>query len=141
MNKTILCGRLTRDPELRYTQQNKPVCTFTLAVDRPSKNDKSADFINCVAFGKTAEFTSKYFTKGLRVLIEGSLKNNNYTDKNGTKHYGMDVWVERAYFADGKGSGDGSNSFNNNSIGGFTPTPTGDDRFFPLGDDDDDLPF
>lgn len=152
MNKVIQCGRLTADPELRYTQAGKPVCSFSIAVDRPSKNaEKSADFHNCVAFNKTAEFISKYFNKGVRILIEGNLKNNNYTDKNGNKQYRTDIWIERAYFADGKsssGSGAGNNnSFNNgfnnsNANGNLAPIPTGGDGFFPLGmDDDDDLPF
>ncbi len=150
MNKVIECGRLTRDPEVKYTSSdNKPVCRFTLAVDRPTKagTEKKADFINVVAFGKTAEFISKYFSKGVRILVEGSLRNNNYEDKNGVKHYTLDVWVSQAYFADGKGG----TSNNNTEKGGFgsfgnsnnETFSTQDNSFaFPsFGDDDDDLPF
>jgi len=106
MNKVILLGRLTADPELRYTSgTNIPVCRFRLAVDRPYQmagEDRQADFFNIVAWRNTAEFISKYFRKGVRVLVEGSLRNNDYQDSNGIKHYSVEVQAERVYFADGK---------------------------------------
>ncbi len=148
MNKNIICGRLTKDPEVRYTKnENKPICRFTVAADRPTKSgeEKKADYIGMVAFGKTAEFINQYFKKGVRILIEGSLRNNNYEDQNGVKHYGMDVWVDKAYFADGKTSGAGNgtaennNTGNGNGNGGFESA--GDEGFFPMSGDDDDLPF
>lgn len=146
MNRTTTLGRLTKDPELRYTSDQKPVCRFTIAVDRPTKAgaERKADFINMVAFGKRAEFVNQYFKKGVRILVEGSLRNNNYEDRNGVKHYQMEVWVDNVYFADGK-SGNNSGSTNNNTGnqtgGGFEPIDGDGDGFFPLSADDDDLPF
>ena len=106
MNKVILMGRLTADPELRYTTgSNIPVCRFRLAVERPYQRqgeERQADFFSIVAWRSTAEFVSKYFRKGVRVLVEGSLRNNDYQDSNGIKHYSVEVQVERVYFADGK---------------------------------------
>ncbi|ANW97709.1 single-stranded DNA-binding protein [Thermoclostridium stercorarium subsp. thermolacticum DSM 2910] len=137
MNKVILMGRLTADPELRYTTgTNIPVCRFRLAVERPFQKqgeERQADFFNIVAWRNTAEFISKYFRKGVRVLVEGSLRNNDYQDSNGIKHYSVEVQVERVYFADGKvgqaqevsqAESEQQNDFN----AGFV-------------DDDDDLPF
>ena len=133
MNKVILLGRLTADPELRYTSgTNIPVCRFRLAVDRPYQmagEDRQADFFNIVAWRNTAEFISKYFRKGVRVLVEGSLRNNDYQDSNGIKHYSMEVQAERVYFADGKVGQAQEVS---------QPEPE-KDGFDPL--DSDDLPF
>ena len=105
MNKVILMGRLTRDPELRYSQSNNPlaIARYTLAVARKVKtNDTEADFINCIAFGKSAEFVEKYFRQGQRVLIEGRLQTGSYTNKDGQKIYTTDIVVETQEFADGK---------------------------------------
>lgn len=104
MNKAILMGRLTADPELRYTQNNTAVCRFTLAVDRYMGQDKEnqADFISCTAWGKTAEFISQYYFKGKKALVEGNIKTGSYDDKNGRKVYTTEVWVERIDFADDK---------------------------------------
>lgn len=103
-NKIILMGRLTADPELRQTPSNISVCRFTVACDRPYKSgeEKQADFINCTAWRASAEFVSKYFSKGKMVIVEGALHNNNYTDANGVKHYGMDVQVEKVGFGETK---------------------------------------
>jgi len=134
MNKVILLGRLTADPELRYTSgTNIPVCRFRLAVDRPYQmagEDRQADFFNIVAWRNTAEFISKYFRKGVRVLVEGSLRNNDYQDSNGIKHYSVEVQAERVYFADGKvGQGQEVSQ----------PEPEMD-GFEPL-ESDDEIPF
>ncbi len=106
MNKVLLMGRLTRDPELRYSQNENStaVARFTIAVDRRFKRDEqqSADFIGCVAFGKTAEFFEKYIKQGTKVCVEGRIQTNNYTNKDGQKVYTTDVVVENVEFAESK---------------------------------------
>lgn len=109
MNKVILMGRLTRDPDVRYSQNENStaVARFTLAVDRRFKKDEqqSADFISCVAFGKTAEFFEKYMKQGSKICVEGRIQTGNYTNKDGQKVYTTDVVVENVEFAESKGSG------------------------------------
>ena len=105
MNKVILMGRLTRDPETRYTQgNNTAVCSFSLAVNRRFKQEgqPDADFINVVAWAKTAEFVSKYFTKGQQVGVIGRIQTRNYDDKEGKKIFVTEVVAEEVYFADSK---------------------------------------
>ncbi len=107
MNKTILMGRLTRDPEVRYAANDSGTCIarYTLAVDRrrTAGNDgQSADFINCVAFGKTGEFAEKYFRKGTKVLATGRIQTGSYTNKDGQKVYTTEVVVEDQEFAESK---------------------------------------
>jgi single-strand DNA-binding protein len=106
MNKVIMMGRLTRDPEVRYSNEGSAVSKFSLAVDRRYKREgqPDADFFNCVAFGKTAEFTEKYLKKGTKVVLEGELQNNNYTNKEGQKVYGMQIVVNSLEFAESKSS-------------------------------------
>lgn len=108
INRVILMGRLTRDPEFRQTTSGIPVCRFSVAVDRPYRKDqdKKADFINVTAWRNTAEFVSRYFSKGKMIIVEGSLHNNDYTDNNGVKHYSMDVQAENVSFGESKGSSD-----------------------------------
>ena len=144
MNKVILMGRLTADPELRYTTGNNiPVCRFRLAVERPfqkSGEERQADFFSIVAWRSTAEFVSKYFRKGVRVLVEGNLRNNDYEDNQGVRHYTVEVQAERVYFADSKKD----NTPDSNKMSAQdAPFPESEPRdgFFPLSDDDDDLPF
>ena len=100
MNKVILIGRLTANPDYRQTPNGIAVCRFNIAVDRPYQKDKEkeADFISCQAWRNTADFVSRFFTKGKPIIVEGSLRNNNYTDKNGVNHYGMDVLVSNVEF-------------------------------------------
>ena len=109
MNKVILMGRLTRDPEIRYAQDNSlTVARFTLAVDRRFKRDNSqqtADFISCVAFGKTAEFFEKYMKQGTKVCVEGRIQTSTYNKQDGSKGYSTDVVVENVEFAESKGTG------------------------------------
>ena len=111
MNKVILMGRLTRDPELRYSQGNDQmaIVRFTLAVDRRFKRDNndSADFISCVAFGKTAEFFSRYAKQGSKMCVEGRIQTGSYTRQDGTKVYTTDVVVENAEFAESKAAAAG----------------------------------
>lgn len=100
MNKVILMGRLTANPECKQTQGGKMYCRFQIAINRPKQQDgtQQADFISCVAWGKTAETISQYFIKGKLIIVEGSLHNNNYTDKNNVQHYGLDVWLDKFDF-------------------------------------------
>lgn len=100
MNKVILMGRLTANPDYRQTQNGTAVCRFNIAVNRPYQKDKEqeVDFISCQAWRNTADFVSRYFSKGKPIIVEGSLRNNNYIDKNGVNHYGMDVLVSNAEF-------------------------------------------
>ena len=103
MNKIFLSGNLTKDVELRYTPSGKAVVKVGIAVRRPFSKEKDAtDFFNLVAWDKTAEFFGRYLAKGSKVLIEGRLQNNDYTDKNGVKHYAVDVIVENVEFAGSK---------------------------------------
>ncbi|MBE5812305.1 MAG: single-stranded DNA-binding protein [Clostridiales bacterium] len=132
-------GRLTRDPEVRYTANtNALVCSFSLAVGRNFKREgqPDADFINIVAWGKTGEFCSKYFTKGQQVAVCGRLQTRNYDDKDGKKVYVTEVIAEEAHFADSKR--DNANTFET----GFNPTTPSspEDGFMPVVDDTQ-LPF
>jgi len=144
MNKVILMGRMTRDPEVRYGgANNSAVARFSLAVDRRFKregDEQTADFINCVAFGKTAEFLEKYGRKGTKFVVEGRIQTGSYTNKDGQKVYTTDVVCEQVEFAESKGSnGGGDNSFNG---GGFTPNSDAGDGFMNIPDGiDEELPF
>ena len=126
MNNVILMGRLTRDPEVRYTQGDNAsaVARFSLAVDRRFKKDgeQTADFINCVAFGKTGEFIEKYGRKGTKFVVEGRIQTGSYTNKDGQKVYTTDVVVEQVEFAESKASADGNTT--NNTANSIAPTVT-----------------
>lgn len=104
MNKVILFGRLTHDPEFSQTQSQIPVVRFTVAVDRPKQKDKEkeSDFVECEGWRSTAEFISRYFSKGSAIVVEGQLRNNNYTDSNGVKRYKMKVLVDNVEFGESK---------------------------------------
>lgn len=144
MNKVILVGRLTRDPEVRYGgANNTAVARFSLAVDRRFKreNEPNADFINCVAVGKSAEFIEKYFKKGAKVSICGHIQTGSYTNKDGQKVYTTDVFVEEQEFAESRNA-----SQNNNNVqAGQSPygnMPTDSDGFMHIPDVfDEELPF
>jgi len=144
MNKAILMGRLTRDPEVRYTQtSNTLVASFSLAVNRrfvKQGEERQADFINIVAWGKQGEFCSKYFKKGQQVGIIGRIQTRNWDDDKGQKHYVTEVIAEEAYFAegrrDGSGMGEGTSNFENT----FGAEATGGNSEFEL-TSNDDLPF
>lgn len=137
MNKVILMGRLTRDPEVRYTQTNNTlVASFSLAVNRRfarQGEERQADFINIVAWSKLGEFCSKYFKKGQQVGIIGRIQTRTWDDDQGTKHYVTEVVAEEAYFADSKRDGAVDNTF------GSIPMPTPDSDFEVSSGDD--LPF
>ncbi|NTV88902.1 MAG: single-stranded DNA-binding protein [Clostridiales bacterium] len=141
MNKVILMGRLTKDPELRYTSgNNTAVCSFTLAVNRKfSKQgeEKQADFFNIVAWDKQAEFCGKWFEKGRQVAVSGRLQNRTWDDNEGKKHYITEVVAEDCYFADSKKGEGGGTPYQKPAAGnGAGPS----DGFYPL-DGDDELPF
>ena len=139
MNKVILMGRLTRDPEVRYTQTNNTlVASFSLAVNRRFTREgdaQTADFINVTAWSKTGEFVSKYFKKGQQVGLIGRLQTRNWEDEQGQKHYVTEVVAEEAYFADSKRNSEESNDpFSNNTFGENNGSDFGITS-------DDDLPF
>ena len=148
MNKVILIGRLARDPEMRTTASGMNVTRFTLAVSRPFQDqngERGADFINCVAFQKNAEFIEKYFKQGMRVLISGRIQTGSYTNREtGQKVYTTDVVVEEQEFADSKNV----TVNDNNNFGNVQPSthlePTEAKEGFmkiPDGVEDDGLPF
>lgn len=137
MNKIMLIGRLTRDPEIRYStnDNNTAIARYTLAVNRPFRKngEQQADFLPCIVFGKTAEFAEKYLAKGMRVAIEGRIQTGSYTNRDGQKVYTTDVVVERQEFLEkradnGQQSPDNANNY--------------DDRFMDIPDGiDEELPF
>ena len=153
MNKVILMGRLTRDPEVRYTQGDNAmaIARYTLAVDRRfnrnNGDDQTADFIGCVAFGRAGEFAEKYFRKGTKIAVTGRIQTGSYTNKDGVKVYTTDVVVEEQEFAESKNASDNSGfsgGFSGgNSFGGSRPEPSGaGDGFMNIPDGiDEELPF
>ena len=141
MNRVILMGRLTRDPEVRYTQGNEPmaVARYTLAVDRRVRrqdgNEQTADFINIVAFRKAGEFAEKYFRQGMRLLVAGRIQTGSYTNKDGQRIYTTDVIVDEQEFADAKRDGADPSHYGASS-------PIGDGFMnIPDGVEDEGLPF
>lgn len=154
LNHIVLMGRLTRDPELRRTQQGTAVVSFSLAVDRDFKGqdgEKETDFIDIVAWRNTAEFVSKYFSKGRMAVVDGRLQIRSWTDRDGNKRRSAEVVAENVYFGDSKRGGDGGQSqyapsgvygaspSYGNSYGGYGSY--GDNQFTELTDDDGELPF
>ncbi|HHU22028.1 MAG TPA: single-stranded DNA-binding protein [Clostridiales bacterium] len=141
LNHITIMGRLTRDPELRYTQNQIPVASFTLAVDRDyvsrDSGEKQTDFIDCVAWRSTAEFVSKYFFKGSMAVVAGRLQIRDWTDREGGKRRSAEVVVENIYFGESKRSRDGNEA----SGSSFQPDAYGGSAFAELDDDEDDLPF
>ncbi len=152
MNKVFLMGRLTKDPEMRFTANNNtPVASFTIAVDRRFSRqgeERKTDFFNIIAWSKQAEFCSKYFSKGLRVLVEGRIENRTWDDQEGKRHYITEVIADSCYFADSKREdGYNANTAYNYPIPGTVSSspapaqvPSSGDGFYAL-DDEDDLPF
>ena len=148
MNKVILMGRLTRDPEVRYSQGDNAtdIARFTLAVDRRIKrdNEASVDYINCVSFGRSAEFAEKYFHKGTKIVIVGRIQTGSYTNKDGQKVYTTDIVIEEQDFAESKAASQQNNSGNaqnaSNNQQAKQPKPqTSPDGFMSA--DDEGLPF
>ena len=148
MNKVILVGRLTRDPEVRYSQGDSAtaVARYTLAVDRRFKRDgeASADFINCVVFGKSAEFAERYFRQGLKVVVSGRIQTGSYTNRDGVKVYTTDVVVEDQEFAESKAASESSMGSYRQASPSPSPAPSADigDGFMNIPDGiDEELPF
>lgn len=149
MNKVILMGRLTRDPEIRYSQgeQSTAVARYTIAVDRRFRRDgdqQTADFINCVAFGRQGEFAEKYFRKGIKIAISGRIQTGSYKNQDGQTVYTTDVVVEEQEFAESKSASEAHNNgaassqpapepMPNNAVGdGFMNIPDGLDEELPF---------
>ena len=144
MNKAILCGRLTKDPDVRHSQGAEPqaIARYTLAVDRRGRGTKegeqTADFISCVAFGKAGEFAEKYLKKGIKMIVTGRIQTGSYTNKEGVKVYTTDIVVEDQEFAESKNS-------SQNGTGNAQSAPANaseDDGFMDIPDGiDEELPF
>lgn len=134
LNHITIMGRLTRDPELRYTQSNKPVTSFPLAVDRDRQGEgqKQTDFIDCVAWNKTGEFVSKYFQKGSMAVVSGRLQLRDWTDNEGNKRRNAEVVVENIYFGEAK---------RGNSNEAPAPASYGGDPYSEYRDEDGECPF
>ena len=170
LNRIIIMGRLTRDPELRHTQTGTAVASFTLAVDRDFKDkstgERSTDFIDVVAWRQTGEFVSRYFTKGRMAVVEGRLQIRDWTDKDGGKRRSAEIVADNVYFGDSKRDGDGGYQSSGYASGGgysggyasggyaspaapaapaapsgYGAPPAGGDQFAELSDDDGELPF
>ena len=151
LNRVILMGRLTADPELKQTPNGISVVSFSLAVDRNFAGkvaERQTDFINCVAWRQTAEFISRYFGKGRMMAVEGSLQVRNYVDKNENKRQAVEVVVDQAYFADSKSTGNASPSPapSYNAAPAYAPVApvafnSGSVEDFQEIEDEDDLPF
>ena len=133
MNSVQLLGRLARDPEVRYTDGGATIASFTLAVDRRFKqeNGETADFISCKAFGKTAEFIEKYFSKGKKLALNGRIQTGSYTNKEGAKVYTTEVIVENVEFVESKGAENGGGSANVKNDD-FMNVPDGLDEELPF---------
>ena len=142
MNKVIMMGRLTKDPEVRYGgSNNTAIARYTIAVDRRFKREgqPTADFFNCTTFGKPAEFVEKYLRKGTKVVIEGELQNDNYTGQDGKMVYGMRIIVSAIEFAESKRNA--SDSFDGD-VAGNVPAESPNDGFMNIPDGiEDELPF
>lgn len=139
-------GRLTRDPEIRYSQGEKPtaVARYTLAVDRRFKRDgdQNADFINCIAFGKSGEFAEKYLRQGTKITICGRIQTGSYTNRDGQKVYTTDVVVEEQEFAESKAAGQQSETQIQAGASPYGPAPSSSDGFMNIPDGiDEEIPF
>lgn len=147
MNKVILMGRLTRDPEVRYSQGDSQmaIARFSLAVDRRFKRQGdtvTADFFNCTAFGKQGEFVEKYLKQGTKIVVTGRIQNDNYTNKEGQKVYSVQIIVEEIEFAESKNAAGGGSSFQNAPAGGSQEPMMPEDGFMNIPDGiDNTLPF
>lgn len=156
MNKVILMGRLTRDPEVRYSQGDSPlaIARYTLAVDRRQArnnngDEQTADFINCVAFGRTGEFAERYLHKGTKIAVTGRIQTGSYTNKDGVRVYTTEVVVEEHEFAESRNASAGNEGFSGGYNGGGyaggnnAPAPSGaGDGFMNIPDGiDEELPF
>ena len=159
LNKAILMGRLTRDPELKYTQNNLPVVQFTVAVERnraAQGQEKQADFINIVAWRKTAEFVSRWFTKGMMIIVTGSIQSRSWQDKNGNNRTSVEVVADDVQFGETKKSRESNMGYQGGYPGAYASAPqqapasrtapsfdmpAGNSDFSEISDDDGKVPF
>ncbi len=143
MNKVILSGRLTREPEIRYSsgENGVMIARYTIAVDRKYDRERqSADFISCVAFGRAAEFAEKYFHQGTKINVAGRIQTGSYTNRDGVRVYTTDVIVEEQEFAESKSASNSYKAENSQTAAGGYPADS--DGFINIPDDmDDELPF
>lgn len=131
INKVILMGRLTREPELRHLEMDKSVCGFTIAIDNGYGDNKRTDFVNCVAWNKTAEFVTKYFTKGKMIIVIGRIATRSWETQDGHKRYVTEVIANEVNFGETKAA----------RQTGTQQSMQDDNGFIPLDENDDDLPF
>ena len=146
MNKVILIGRLTKNPEVRYTQGEKPmaIASYSLAVDRMYKIDgePSADFINCKAFGKQGEFAEKYLRKGMKIAVTGHIQTGSYTNRDGNKVYTTDVVVEQHEFCESRAGSDNNSGYAPAQQPQPSPAPVSSaNDFMTIPDNMEELPF
>ena len=146
MNKVVLMGRLTRDPDVRYSQGETPlaIARYTLAVDRRFKRngEQDADFINCVAFGRTAEFAEKYLKQGTKMVVSGRIQTGSYTNRDGVKVYTTEVVIEEQEFAESKAAASQNNNRGASQPSTPQPSTTASDGFMNIPDGiDEELPF
>lgn len=145
LNHITIMGRLTRDPEIRQTQGGKSVANFSLAVDRDMKNkqtgERETDFIDVVAWGPTADFASKYLSKGRMVVADGRLQVRNWTDDNGNKRRSAEVVANALYFGDSKRDSSDGYTHTDTDTAPASDSPAEGSQFAELSDDDGDLPF
>ena len=137
INKVILMGRLTRDPELRHTGKGTPVTMFSIAIDNGYGDNKRTDFINCVAWNKTAKFVIKYFTKGKMIIVIGRISTRSWETQDGKRAYATEVIANEVNFGESKTSP----QLNTPQTAAQQPMQDDDDDFTPLDEEDDDLPF
>ena len=148
LNHIVIMGRLTRDPELRYTQSQTPVASFTVAVDRDfggrDGGERQTDFIDCVAWRQTAEFANKYFTKGSMAVVSGRLQIRDWTDREGGKRRSAEIVVDNVYFGESRRRDGDSGSTAHSTYSydaGRNSSPAPASTFSELDDGDDELPF
>ena len=162
LNKAILMGRLTRDPELRHTQSNMAVCSFSLAIDRDRKGpngERQTDFIDCVAWGRQAEFVAQWFAKGVMAIVVGRVQSRRWQDQNGNNRTAIEINCDEVSFGETKKSREANTGYAGGGYGGYDngsqmrpepaasqvapafDLPAGDSDFQELADDDGDVPF
>lgn len=137
INKVILMGRLTRDPEMRHTNSGTPVTTFSIAIDNGYGENQRTDFVNCLAWNKTAEFVTKYFAKGKMIIVIGRITTRSWETQDGKRAYATEVIANEVNFGESKTSP----QLNTPQTAAQQPMQDDDDDFTPLDEEDDDLPF
>ena len=137
INKVILMGRLTRDPEMRHTNSGTPVTSFSIAIDNGYGDNKRTDFVNCIAWNKTAEFVANYFTKGKMIIVIGRITTRSWETQDGKRAYATEVVANEVNFGESKTSP----QLNTPQTAAQQPMQDDDDDFTPLDEEDDDLPF